>query len=440
VTQGEWFAVVSVLGSLLFTVFVIRCAASYFRFSSEGSRKSIHVLLGLTCCFFPWIFDRPQPVWILAALATIPILTLRLVPGVRKKFGDVLHGISRPSYGEILFAPAVACVFHLSGADPLLHLVPILILTLADAAGAMAGIRWGKHIYSSGSGFKSIEGSGGFLIVAFLSILVPLLWIGNTGFSHAIWIALILATLAMMAEGFSDRGLDNIILPIGCFFILDRIIDLEIPSLAGRFIILALLLALVLTGSRWSSLSGAALLGSAMLGYGCAVLADWRFAIPPSALFICHLFTTRKRGLMKTLEHRLDAVTSLAIAATPWVLAAATELIPADVGLFGISLAMAAQLAQLDHSTRRTIDLAIHPLRSVAKGFIIAALPGLLWLTPGSPAIALAVAIAIALTFLALPVSTFSNRKIRDSHEFAFWCFTGATSLAASTPALLLLR
>lgn len=439
-TTHDWLAVSLVLGGLLLVVGAVHIYTLRHSYQPEVPRKTVHVLLGLICSVFPWIFDSPVPVWILAVLATVPILAIRLIPSLKAALGHVLHGIKRPSYGEILFAPAVATVFHLSGENKILHLVPILILTLADATGAIAGTRWGKHIYSAGCGFKSIEGSVGFLIVAFASILIPLLWIGPNGFAHALWIALTLATLAMMAEGFSDRGFDNIILPLGCFFVLDRIIDLEIPSLVGRFIILALLLALVLTGSRWSSLSGAALLGSAMLGYGCAVLADWRYALPPSALFICHLFTTHKRGLMKTLEHRFDVVASLAIATMPWVLAASTEIIPRDVGLLGISLATAAQLAQLDHTTRRTIDFAIQPLRSVAKGFLIAALPGLLWLLASPLPFALPVGISIILTFLALPASTLIGGKFRESHEPAFWFLKGTISLTASIPVLLLLR
>jgi phytol kinase len=439
-TVAEWLATAIFLSGLLCTVFIVRCIACRFRFSSEGSRKSVHVIMGIGCCLLPWVFERPLPVWILAALATIPILALRFVPAVRSVFGNILHGISRPSYGEVLFAPAVASVFHLSGGDVILYLIPVLILTLADAAGAMAGTRWGRHIYSAGDGFKSIEGSSCFLLVAFASILVPLLWAGSADLSHAFWIALILATLAMMAEGFSDRGFDNMILPLGSFLVLNQIIGLEIAPLIGRFITLALLLALVLTGSRWSSLSGAALLGSAMLGYGCAVLADWRYALPPSALFICRLFTTRKRGLMKIFTHRLDVVISHGIACLPWVLAASMDSIPRDVGLVGISLAMAAQLAQLDHATRRDIDFAIQPLRSVGKGFIIAAFPGILWMIPTALPIAVPVGIAIAATFLALPFSTLTSRHLRASHESTFWYLKGALSLTSSIPALLLLR
>ena len=436
---GDWLAIAAVLTGLLTSVVTIRAIAARYGFSSEGSRKSVHVVMGIGCCAFPWIFTHPTPVWILAALATLPILALRFIPAVRSAFGNVLHGISRPSYGEILFAPAVAAVFHLSGGNVILHLIPVLILTLADAAGAMAGTRWGKHIYTSGGGLKSIEGSGCFLLVAFASILIPLLLLGSVDFAHAIWIALILATLAMMAEGFSDRGFDNIVLPIGCFFILERLLPLEIPSLAGRFIVLILLLTLVLTGSRWSSLSGAALLGSAMLGYGCAVLADWRYAIPPSAVFISHVVTTGKHNLTHNFQHRLDVVTSHVIACMPWVLASATDLIPPDVGLIGISLSMATQLALLDHATLRRTGNKLQPARSLGKGLLFAAAPALALLGTTLQTTIVPVAINALATLILLPLNNRAGIAFETNHSSALWFGKGLASLIASLPALLLL-
>ncbi len=439
-STAEWLGILAVLGSLLGSVIAIHCLSRRFRFSAESARKSIHVIMGSGCCAFPWMFDRPLPVWILTLLAILPIACLRFIPSLRQAFGQVLHGVSRPSFGELLFAPAVAVVFHLAGGNTILYLVPILILTLADAAGAIAGIRWGKHSYGAGSGFKSIEGSACFLLVAFISILLPLKYMASIDVAHALWIALILATLAMMAEAFSDRGFDNMILPLSAYFILERLMPLEIPSLAGRFIVLAVLLILVLTGSRWSSLSGAALLASAMLGYGCAVLADWRYAIAPSAIFICHLFTTRKRGLMHILEHRLEVVFSHAIAAMPWVLACTMGIIPAVIGLIGISFSMAAQLAQMDHSTRRNIDGAAKPIRSVLKGLLIAALPGLLFVLTDWRGILTILPIAALFTFMILPISAFANSRLFHTNNTAFWYFKGALSLIVSLPTLLLIR
>lgn len=193
---------------------LIRRLTLHFGASPEVARKSVHVLMGLTCAAFPWIFDQPQAVWILAALATLPMLVLRTVPALRAGVGAVLHGIKRPSYGEVLFAPAVAAVFHLSNGDVYLHLIPILVLTVADAAGALAGTRWGRRHYGSGEGFKTVEGSAIFLITAFLCVIIPLVGGGRVDLMQGMWIALILATLGMMGEGLSDRGFDNLVVPM----------------------------------------------------------------------------------------------------------------------------------------------------------------------------------------------------------------------------------
>jgi phytol kinase len=437
VSGSEWLAIVSVLAGLLLVVLVIRLLTHRFGASPEVARKSVHVVMGLTCAAFPWIFDRPLAVWILAALATLPLLVLRVVPILRNGVGAVLHGIKRPSYGEVLFAPAVAAVFQLAQGDPFLHLIPILILTVADAAGAIAGTRWGKRNYGSGEGLKTVEGSAIFLITAFLCVLIPLVIGARVEPVSALWIAVILATLGMMGEGLSDRGFDNLVVPLGSFLVLERLLVLDTPSLVGRFVVLTLILGLVLAGSRWSTLSGGALLGSALLGYGCAVLADWRFALPPCAIFICHLFTTRKHRFTGVFDHRLDAVLSHALAGMPWVVATQMRLVDPWVGLAGISFSMAGQLAILDAATRSFLaGTALRPAYSALKGWVFAAVPGLVWFWPYD-VLVLPAAFAMAATFLAVLVfEQFRSRYQR--HVTGIWILKGFLALILSLFALLI--
>ncbi len=439
-TLREWLAVVSVLAGLLAVVpvtgWITRCLAV----PPEVARKSVHVLMGLACSTFPWIFDRPLPVWILAAMATIPILLLRQVPALRTGVGSVLHGVGRPSFGEVLFAPAVAAVFQWSAGDGFLYLIPVLILTVADAAGALAGTRWGMRRYASGGGVKSVEGSVMFFLTAFLCVLIPLVCGGRVDFQRGLWIALILATLGMMGEGFSDRGFDNLVLPLGGVFVLQRLLELEVPSLVGRMLVLAALLFLVLRGSCWSTLSGAALLGSAMLGYACAVLADWRFALPPSAVFVCHLFTTRKHGLTGVFDHRLDAVLSHAIACLPWVIATQSKWIPVSTGLAGISFAMATQLAILDTATRSWLEgVFLKPMRSTLKGWLLAALPGLIWFWPDYRPLAMPVALGLIGTLISVGAFKWIAEHYRG-HETGLWIIKGGLALVGSLPALCIIR
>ncbi len=437
-STAEWCGIAAVMAVLGAALPMIRALARRLDASPEVARKSVHVALGLCCTTFPWVFDRALPVVVLGVIATVPLAVIRIFPTLKRGGGSALHGIARPSYGEVLFAPAVALVFALADGDVELYLVPVLILTIADAAGALVGTRWGRRRYGSGEGFKTVEGSVIFWFTALLCGCLPLFAGGRVDFSHALWIGLILGILAMMAEGLSDRGFDNLVIPVGCFFVLEKLMPLEIPALAGRFVVLAVLLVLVLAGSRWSTLSGGALLGGALLGYGCAVIADWRFALPPVAVFICHVVTTRQHGLTGKFDHRLDVVLSHSIACVPWVMAVEAGWVDRGSGLAGISFAMGAQLAMVDSATRAWVaGMEPTPGRSAVKGFLVASLPGLIWLWPETRRLLLPTAIAL----VAMWGMTLVFQRIRVSyqgHVTGLWIIKGLMALSASFSALLI--
>ena len=434
---SEWVRVCGVLAALLLLMTRAGRVARACGGGPEVTRKAIHVLMGLVCMAFPWVFTRPEPVWVLALLATVPLLLVRGVPAMRAGIGAGLHGVGRPSYGEILFAPAVALVFHLSRGDVLLHVIPVGILALADAAGALAGCRWGKRRYGSGQGFKSMEGSAAFLVTAFLCIFLPLWLTGRESIGQALWIAMSLAILAMMAEGMADRGFDNLLLPVGCHLVLAKLLPMQEPELAARCALAAALLALVVWGGRWSSLNGGALLGAALLGYGCAVLADWRFALLPSAVFVCHVAGMKKHRLTGKMEHGLDAVLSHAITCLPWVLAAGSGLAPPPVALAGLAFAMAGQLAMMETATREwTHPGRPHVVRAVAKGWLIGAMPALIWLWPFAGELAVPAAIALPASLAAAMI--FSALRRGHAHTLGMWILQALLALLVSLPVLLL--
>lgn len=437
---AEWLRVVGVLAGLFLGMPLIRILAKQVGASPEVARKTIHVAMGLVCATFPWVFDRPLPVWILAAVATVPLAVIRALPALRAGVGSALHGVDRPSYGEVLFAPAVATVFAISGGDAILYLVPVLILTIADAAGALVGTRWGKRRYGAGGGFKTVEGSIIFCLTAFACAALTLYFGGRVDGEKALWIGLILALLAMMAEGFSDRGFDNLVIPLGCCLILERLIELESGSLVGRFIVLVLIFVVVVAGSKWSTLNGGALLGSVLLGYGCAVIADWRFALPPLAVFICHLATTKKYGLVGHVDHRLDAVLSHCLACMPWVVGTEAGWVSPTVGLAGVSFAMGAQLALLDTATCLWLrNGPLRPIRATFKGLIIAMLPGLICLWMPVSQLALPVGLAMISTLSIVLIFPKIQAWYRG-HVTGLWLIKGYLSLLASGPAILLIQ
>src|SRR5690606_34744795 len=88
---------------------------------------------------------------------------------MRKSLGASLHGVERFSYGELLFAASVALLFWLKDGHfiaieqdrpamgPVPYVVPILILTLCDAASAVVGSQYGKRLFRIEEGSKSVE-------------------------------------------------------------------------------------------------------------------------------------------------------------------------------------------------------------------------------------------------------------------------------------------
>ena len=435
-SAAEWLAVGWVIGGLLVGLPLLRLLALRFGVAPEVARKSVHVLMGLVCAAFPWIFERPLPVWVAAMLVTVLLGLLRIIPCLKRGVGSTLHGVTRLSYGEVLFAPAVASVFQLARADAYLHAIPIGILTIADAAGGLAGTRWGRHQYGSGDGRKTVLGSTVFLVAAFLCTVLPLVVGGRTDLNHALWIGLTLATLAMMAEGIADRGFDNLVIPLLSYFVLQRLLGLEFPALAGVFFAAACLLLLVLCASPWSTLNGGALLGSALLGCACAVVADWRFVLPPMAVFLSHLWSTRRHRLAGVYDHRLDVVLAHAIGCLPWVFLAQRGWLATPTCLAGIAFAMGAQLAFLETVTRlRIITLECNPLRSTLKGWGIAAMPGLVWLWPDGRQLLVPVALSVAVTYLVTLLLQATHGRFHG-HERGLRFCKGVLALLGSLPAL----
>ena len=108
---------------------------------AETARKMVHIGMGIICLMFPLLFSDAWPVWILAGFAVIALGALRLVPWLKCSAGTVLHDVNRRSLGEVYFPIGVAAVFAMAGENSLRFVIPVALLTFADAAGALTHFR-----------------------------------------------------------------------------------------------------------------------------------------------------------------------------------------------------------------------------------------------------------------------------------------------------------
>lgn len=314
----DWLAV-PLFAALFFGMLVLAARLKKrFGWSGETSRKWIHATLGLATLGFPWLFSSPPAVWALAA-ASIGILIWARWRAVAAGDRGALHDVDRRSLGDLCYPLAIALTFQLAAGNLWLYLIPVLVLALADAAGAVVGVRYGTIAFRSADGRKSLEGSLSIGFIAFLSVHVPLLLSGTTGRLESVLIAAIIAILIVAVESIAIRGLDNIYIPLVVWLLLVELMRLDPIPLAWR---LGLLLGLIALGfglrSR-SQLSGSASLGALLVLYLVAVSGGLLWLLPPVYVALIYGAVT-----LRTPEtagsHELPGILAVAGSGLAWMI------------------------------------------------------------------------------------------------------------------------
>lgn len=179
---------------------------------AEWTRKGLHVGLGTLALAFPWWFDRAWPVAGLAVAGVAILAALRWVPGWRARVGAALLDVPRVSVGDLCFPLAIALTFVGAAGDRVAYVVPVAILTFADAAAALVGRRWGRP--GAWLPDKTLAGSAACLAVATTAAWLGLRLAGGLTASDALALACALGAAAAAIEAASPWGLDNLMLPL----------------------------------------------------------------------------------------------------------------------------------------------------------------------------------------------------------------------------------
>lgn len=323
--QLAW--VLAFLTGIPVTLAALRWAQVRFAWHPEVVRKCVHVLLGASTLAFPWVFESRWPVILLAAVSAALLWMVRVQPGLRTGMGESLGAVNRASLGEFCFPLGVALVFCLALHDPaappglpVLYLIPILVLTLADALGALVGVGYGRVRYRTDDGVKSAEGSLAFLGVAFLCCHTVLLLGTELGRAETLLIALHLAVLVTIMEALSWNGLDNLFIPLGTYVLLRAFVGLQAEDLALRLAVIALLLLALALWRHRTYLQGSALLGVALALYSIWFLGGIAWFWPPAMLWLAYTRLCPSKELRLAQSHTAKAVTAVAAAPIAWLL------------------------------------------------------------------------------------------------------------------------
>ena len=139
-----------------------------------------------------------------------------LVLSIKWNFLNSINAIKRPSRGSVLYPVVVVIcyLFQYYRGSYTYYFIPILILALADPAAAWAGNKFKYKPFSVLANSKTLGGSIGFFIVAFLIAVIGLYLRDNQNISLILICSLIIALLTSVSEALSIRGYDNLFIPL----------------------------------------------------------------------------------------------------------------------------------------------------------------------------------------------------------------------------------
>jgi phytol kinase len=342
------------VGLLAAVLWIVGRLARRFRLQPELGRKLIHVALGLYCLTFPLIFRES---WEVAATCALAVVVFMLARRGGSGLGQGLHGVGRVSYGELLFAVSVALLFHLKDGHWLLELeglqtrpqlvlyvLPLTILTLCDAACALVGVNYGRTAFPVEEGIKSWEGVAVFFVTAWLVSLIVLLLFSELPRGEVVVLALITALFGALFEGASWRGLDNLFIPLGLYFILANLVPRGLTELlVATLAFVAVTGALLLIGRRAGVTRHVTASGATLL-FCIAIFSGAESVLTPAAAFAAYFLVWRRGARAEEPYDALNLIVAvLALALGFFVLSDLT----ASNTIFAFNLTFAAFAAAI---------------------------------------------------------------------------------------------
>src|ERR1043166_8899619 len=136
----EFLTTVILLLLFLILIIIANYLYKHYRWSSENSRKFIHVAGGILCLVgFRFVHSH----WYVLILCSIAF-TILLITFIKKTLPSI-HNTRRISFGSILFPIPIYFCFLASKHwnNNLFFYLPVFLLTISDTLAEWGGNKWG---------------------------------------------------------------------------------------------------------------------------------------------------------------------------------------------------------------------------------------------------------------------------------------------------------
>ena len=363
-TTVDWLAIAAV-SVAVFALLGLSEVLKRIGVTSEWSRKTAHIGSGLITLSFPYTFTSIWPVIILS----VAFFVIMWVSSRLHIFQGV-HGVNRDSVGAFVFPIVIVLVFWLSYGNPVHFAIPVLVLSISDAVAALVGKKYGVRHYHSLGEQRSWEGSFVFWVTAFLFVHVPLLLLTDVGRTECVLIALGCSLLVTTFEMISVRGLDNLFIPYGTWYVLDNYVEYDLIGLLHRVVFMAVMTVFGFYTVKRNLFTKTGAVGAALAIYACFSIAikpeseaGSMFFIPPAiALLSCVALALRGfKGAAEPmgLSHTFQSMIVMVVLVLVYDNYPNDQLILPFIGACSVSVVFVMSRAFRAHSVQFRVGLSL---------------------------------------------------------------------------------
>ena len=207
--------------SFAYIALVIVCAKLFEKKGKEASRKFIHIMLGNWWIIAMIFFDN---VWF-ASFGPAVFVIINFI-SYKKNLIKVMEREEQDGFGTVYYALSLLILSIISFGiykNPVLGLVPTLVMAYGDGFAAIIGKNLKSKKYKLSDTKKSFAGSLTMFLISLVLIGGYLIFVNNDVFwtsTHWSLISIMMAFVVTAVEAFSGKGWDNITVPISTVLLL----------------------------------------------------------------------------------------------------------------------------------------------------------------------------------------------------------------------------
>ena len=172
----------------------------------------------------------------------------------------------------------------------------------------------------------------------------------------------------MAVEGASGHGLDNLLIPLGAFLLLDYYIGLHEHVIFLRSLVLLALLGLLLGTHQKHSFNGGATLTAMLFGFAAFALGGTPCLLVALLVFARHLIAQHSMAKEHVVTHSIDVIIAIAIPSLFWLTLGKGKVIDSTVAQFGFTCTQSLITFMLHAGTQKHL---YRKSASLGLGFLL---------------------------------------------------------------------